>query len=133
MTTSTHIPNRYRVTSVTLTQSLCPSVARSPSLRGPSSVIQLRPSVVRSPSLRGPSPPPPAQPSVRCLGYHPSLSLFIVPEFNSGFLQKFHPLRHWTTFERPRYGLRKISVPPRARFSPLFHLPSLHHTPLLPK
>ena len=36
MTTSTHIPKRYRVTSVTLPQSLCPSVVRSPSLRAPS-------------------------------------------------------------------------------------------------
>ena len=45
MTTSTHIPKRYRVTSVTLTQSLCPSAPPitqsllAPHLRSPASVV----------------------------------------------------------------------------------------------
>lgn len=54
MTTSTHIPNRYRVTSVTLPQSLSPSVVRSPSLRA-SVPLPLRGSALRGPSLRAPS------------------------------------------------------------------------------
>ena len=92
MTTSTHIPKRYRVTSVTLPQSLCPSVIRSPSLRD------------SAPSLRGPSP------SLR-------------------FLAFFHLTAHATPFERPRYGLRKTTRLPHARFFPLFHNTSFFFHP----
>ncbi len=110
MTTSTHIPKRYRVTFVTLPQSLCPSVVRSPSLRDSVSVSPwsvLRLSVVR-------------------LSVSPC-SVVSAPSLR--FLALFHPTAHATPFERPRYGLRTPSCLPLARFSPLFHSTSFFFHP----